>query len=54
MKDLTINETIEILKQKLEAKNLERIAQLEKQLEKEKKGYLKSLRYFKQKLEKGN
>jgi hypothetical protein len=50
--DLTINEIIEVLKTKLEDSNLKKIKQLEIKLEKEKKGYLKSLRYFKNKLEK--
>lgn len=54
MKDLSINEIIEELKKKLESNNLKKIEQLEKQLERERQGYLKSLRYFKNKLKKGD
>lgn len=50
--DLTINEVIELLKQKIDVANTKKIKELERKLEKEKKSYLKMLRYFKNRLEK--
>lgn len=50
--ELTINEVIELLKQKIDVANTKKIKELELKLEKEKKSYLKMLRYFKNRLEK--
>jgi hypothetical protein len=50
IEDLTINEILEVLKTKLETNNINKIKELESKVEKEKKRYLKSLQYFKNRL----